>query len=345
MRIVQLVASPVQGGMEKHVIELSNALAKSGHEVILLTDPSYGPFIDAGVRLIPFNYKRSRYSPRLLCSLLSRLKQLAPDIVHCHGSKAAQLVSTLRFALRTPTVATVHGIKKRLQFLRHFDAIIGVSRHITQRLPYGSGAITIYNGIRPPEALSLPEQNRLKQSLNIPLDEFLWVAVGRLAPVKGFDFLIKALQQVEGHLLLVGDGPERAALEALSVSLGVRQRITFAGHRHDAPQLLQCADQVVISSLREGFSYVFLEAMLTQTPVISTDVPVANELLPTELICQPGNCDALATLMRRVQCSPVDLHKIMADCAAHMTLDNMTRAVLDVYRRLQPQNTLQASHE
>ena len=334
MRVVQLVASPVQGGMEKHVIELSNALAKSGHDVILLTDPSYAPFINEDIQLVPFHYQRSRYSPRLLLSLLKTLKKLAPDIVHCHGSKAAQLVSTLRFAMPATTVATVHGIKKRLQFLRHFDAVIGVSQHITRMLPPGTNALTIYNGIQTPEVLSRTERSRLKQSLNIPPDEFLWVAVGRLAPVKGFDLLVTALQQVSGHLLLVGDGPERTALEARSESLGIRQRITFAGHRHDAQRLLQCADQVVISSLREGFSYVFLEAMLTRTPVISTDVPVANEILPAELICKTGSSDALATLMRQVQGSPVDLTEIMNDCAAHMTLDNMALAVGELYWRL-----------
>ncbi len=345
MRVVQLVASPVQGGMEKHVIELSNALATAGHEVMLLTDSSYAPFIHEGVKLIPFNYQRSRYSPGLLFSLLKTLQKLSPDIIHCHGSKAAQLVSTLSSALHAPRVATVHGIKKRLKFLRRFNAVIGVSKYIARRLPHVPNAVTIYNGIRTPKIISPSEQARLKQSLNIAPDDFLWVAVGRLASVKGFDLLLEAMQQVDGHLLLLGDGPERASLEAQAESLGIRQHVTFAGHRDDAQQLLQCADQVVISSLREGFSYVFLEAMLTRTPVISTDVPVANEILPAELICKTGSSDSLAALMQRTQRSPVDLSKTMADCAEHMTLDNMARSVQELYRRLQPQDKQQAPHE
>ncbi|GAA0697899.1 glycosyltransferase family 4 protein [Marinobacterium maritimum] len=331
--------------MEKHVIELSNALAAAGHEVVLLTDPSYAPFIQEGVELIPFNYQRSRYSPRLLFSLLKALRKLDPEIIHCHGSKAAQLVSTLDSALHVPMVATVHGIKKRLKFLRRFDAVIGVSKHITRMLSHTPNAVTIYNGIRTPEIISRSEQARLKQSLSIAPDDFLWVAVGRLAPVKGFDLLLEAMPQVDGHLLLLGDGPERASLEAQAESLGIRPRITFAGHRDDAQRLLQCADQVVISSLREGFSYVFLEAMLTRTPVISTDVPVANEILPPELICKTGSSDALAALMQRVQRSPVDLTGIMTDCAEHMTLDNMARSVQELYRHLLPQDKQQAPHE
>jgi len=341
MRVVQLVASPLQGGMEKHVVELSNSLAKYGHEVILLADQSYRQLITEGVQLIPFNYKRSRYSPRLLLTLLRTLKKLAPDIIHCHGSKAAQLVSAVRFALPAPTVATVHGIKKRLRLLRHFDAVIGVSRHITRMLPPGPNRVTIYNGIQTPKIISLPERNQLKQNLSIPSNEFLWAAVGRLVPVKGFDILIKALQQVDGHLLIIGDGPERTSLEALSESLGIRQRTTFAGHRDDAQQLMQCADQIVISSMREGFSYVFLEAMLTHTPIISTDVPVANEILPPELICEIGNSIALGSLMKRVRNSPVDLTSIMSDCEERMRLDNMARSVETLYLRLKPNDNQQ----
>lgn len=334
MRVALLVASPVQGGMEKHVIELANTLATLAHEVILIADASYAPHLNKSVQLTQFNYRRSRHNPFMLLSLLRTLKALDADIIHCHGSKASQMVSLLRPLLSTPVVATVHGIKKRLGFLTRFDAAIGVSHHITQMLPDQCNAVTIYNGMIPPVMLSQVERDRLKQSLGLPESDFLWVTVGRLAPVKGIDLLIKAMPQVEGHLLIVGDGPDRAALEGLVQTLGLSARVTFAGHRNDAQQLLQCADQVVISSLREGFSYVFLEAMLSKTPVISTDVPVANEILPPHCLCKTGDSRALAELMRQAQASPSDLSAIMARCAESMTLEKMVRSVETLYRQV-----------
>lgn len=334
MRVVLLVASPVQGGMEKHVIELANTLATLAHEVVLIADTSYAPHLHTSVQLTPFNYQRSRHNPLMLLSLLRTLKALNADIIHCHGSKASQMVSLLRPLLHVPVVATVHGIKKRLGFLTHFDAAIGVSHHITQMLPQQCHAVTIYNGLVPPDILSQAERAQLKQSLGLPESDFLWVTVGRLAPVKGIDLLIQAMPQVEGHLLIVGDGPDRAALEHLVQTLGLSARITFAGHRDDAQQLLQCADQVVISSLREGFSYVFLEAMLSKTPVIATDVPVANEILPLHCLCKTGDRRALAELMQHAQTSPSDLSTVMAKCSASMTLDNMAKSVETLYQQV-----------
>ncbi len=110
------------------------------------------------------------------------------------------------------------------------------------------------------------------------------------------------------------------------------------GQREDVPRLLASSDAVVISSRREGFSYVFCEALFCHSRVLSTDVPIPNELLPSELIV-PIN-DA-AILRQRLQSLLQTRHEWAALMeAAHqfasknLTLEAMGRKTIDVYERL-----------
>ncbi len=218
--------------------------------------------------------------------------------------------------------------------MKNFHHIIGVSNYIKNRLPKSWISTTIYNGIEKPKIITSSHKEKIKSSLNIPSSSFLWVAVGRLVPVKGFDQIIKAMQQVNGHLILVGDGPEYSHLQELIETLSLGSRVTLTGHRNDAQEIIQCADQLIISSLREGFSYVFLEAMLTHTPVIASDVPVANEVLPKELIYPIGNHEELAKLMNRALSQPYNLKDIMDNCNTLMTLDSMVKATYNLYLKV-----------
>ncbi len=110
------------------------------------------------------------------------------------------------------------------------------------------------------------------------------VGVGRLETVKGFDVLIRALGElcrggVDFRARLVGDGSERAALEALAHSEGVSGRVEFLGHRDDVSALLAEADLYVAPSHREGLSNAVLEAMGAALPIVATRVGGNPELL------------------------------------------------------------------
>lgn len=334
MKVVQLVASPKQGGMEKHVVELSNGINQLNTEVVVIADKSFAPYLNKSIKLIEIDFKRSRYNPFLLISILRLIKKINPDIIHCHGGKASQIISLLKPLLKYKCISTIHGIKKNVGYLKNFHHIIGVSNYIKNRLPKSWISTTIYNGIEKPKIITSSHKEKIKSSLNIPSSSFLWVAVGRLVPVKGFDQIIKAMQQVNGHLIIVGDGPEYSHLQELIETLSLGSRVTLTGHRNDAQEIIQCADQLIISSLREGFSYVFLEAMLTHTPVIASDVPVANEVLPKELIYPIGNHEELAKLMNRALSQPYNLKDIMDNCNTLMTLDSMVKATYNLYLKV-----------
>jgi len=102
------------------------------------------------------------------------------------------------------------------------------------------------------------------------------LAVGRLQRQKGFDFLIDAfarLRTSSARLVLVGDGPDRAALEEQVRWLGLGDRVTFAGYASNPAEWMAKADLFVLSSRWEGFGHVIVEAMAAGAPVVAVDCP------------------------------------------------------------------------
>jgi glycosyltransferase involved in cell wall biosynthesis len=132
--------------------------------------------------------------------------------------------------------------------------------------------------------------------------------VGRMVPYKGVDILLHALTGVDARLVLVGDGPERAAWQQLAVDLGLQHRVHFWGEvaQTDLTALYHACDCFVLPSVTraEAFGMVQLEAMACGKPVISTllptGVPWVNRDGETGLVVQPQNVPALRTALARL---------------------------------------------
>lgn len=112
------------------------------------------------------------------------------------------------------------------------------------------------------------------------VDGPLLVSAGALIPLKGQALVIEALRELpEATLILVGDGPERARLDALARPLGPRVRILGNRPHEDLPGLLAAADAMVLPSEREGLANVWVEALACGTPLVITDVGGAREVV------------------------------------------------------------------
>jgi glycosyltransferase involved in cell wall biosynthesis len=112
------------------------------------------------------------------------------------------------------------------------------------------------------------------------VDGPLLASVGALIPLKGQRLIVEALKaHSEATLLLIGDGPERAALEALARPLG--NRVRFLGNRPhgEIPALVAAADVMVLPSEREGLANAWVEALACGTPLVITDVGGAREVV------------------------------------------------------------------
>jgi glycosyltransferase involved in cell wall biosynthesis len=138
-----------------------------------------------------------------------------------------------------------------------------------------------------------------------------------------------AAARPDARFVIVGDGPLRGALEAQVAALGLGDRVTLTGVRHDVPALLARADLVVFSSDWEGLPLVALEALAAGTPVLSTPVEGMREL-PVTVV----PADELASGIVDLLADPARLAALGADGREHVAARYPVAAMLDAYEAL-----------
>ncbi|HHS88813.1 MAG TPA: glycosyltransferase, partial [Rhodobacteraceae bacterium] len=282
--ICQIVAEPYHpGGLEKHFIEMCNGLSRD-QAVHAIAHESYRRHLDDTVVFHPLDLSRSRRHPLMLWQLIQLLRSIDARVVHAHAKKAGYMLSRVARFIPQQSVITLHNLTLARPWMKRVDGVICVSKTIADTLP-GLPTHVVYNGIATPPPAA---------SFHYPTPKPNVLAAGRLAPAKGFDLLIQAVAEIDNvQLHLAGQGDELARLQAMAGALGITDRVHFLGYRDDLPVWVEAADLVVISSRREGFSYVFAEALLAATPVVSTDVPVPCEFLPQAFIVPIDDAGAL----------------------------------------------------
>ncbi len=288
MKICQVIASYGEGGLEKHVRELTQQMVAAGHEVTVFGDRRFLTTLSDGVVRVPVPFHLSRRNPLLLWELFIKLRTCRCDVIHAHANKAASLVALLKRWLRSPTIGTLHNMKRDVRPFRRLDHVVTVSRQLAQPLPAAQVSV-VYNGVDEPEF----ERIDLRTSYDLPADRPVLCAVGRLVTAKGFDVLLDAIDGLPVSLVIAGEGPERSHLQQRVARLSSATCVRLLGHKDNIPSLMASADAVIIASRREGFSYVFNEALFCNVKILSTDVPVANEVLPRRLIVPVDNAAVL----------------------------------------------------
>ncbi|MEX0605672.1 MAG: glycosyltransferase [Marinobacter sp.] len=301
LTIALIIATPgtTWGGMETHTLNLAEVLIRRGHTLHILAHEAYRTRFNTPLHFHPLPFHLSRRNPWLKFRLSNVLKSLKAGIHHAQGYKAAYLLGEIKASVTASRVGTVHGVKSSHRGYSRMDGIISVNRAIHERLEHPRKKL-IYNGTA--------EHTDPRRSPNAPLatapSPFTgpgphWVAVGRLEPVKGFERLIRAwgLARPEGHLTIIGDGSERGALETLIRAHSLEQTVTLTGYQNNVGDWLRHACGCIISSDREGFSYVLIEALQAGCPVISTPVNGSLDLLPPKSLADNFSPEALAELV------------------------------------------------
>ncbi|GAA5482235.1 glycosyltransferase [Haloferula sargassicola] len=338
LRICHVLASVGEkGGLEKNVIELANRQAELGHEVSAVADETMRAYFSDKVNFVPHPMSGGRLNLFNLRALQRRIVSTKAEIVHAHANKAGQMVRWIRRGLgNMKRVATVQNIKRSAKPFRDYDAVITASAQVRDSLG-GIPATVIWNSIEPP-----PEGTKeAALATNPPWlggGEPVFCTVGRLVPAKGMDLLLEAMAQVPGFKLwLVGDGLQRPELEEIIAKHGLTERVWMAGHRDDAVGLMGCADLFVVASRNEGGPYTLAEALHMKVPCLSTKVGFAPEFLPEEALMETHSVDELVRGLRFALEKPDELRERMAGAyqlvAGEVTLEAMTRKVLEVYRR------------
>lgn len=152
----------------------------------------------------------------------------------------------------------------------------------------------------------------LRSELGIGDGRPVLLNVGMLIPLKGQLQLIEMMELLAddlptARLLLVGDGPDRTALEARIATSPAGDRIRLLGHRHDVPDLMRVADALISASLSEGFGLTMLEAMGASLPTIGVRVPAFRDFVDegvTSELVDEQDASQLAGAVRRVFSDP-----------------------------------------
>lgn len=244
---------------------------------------------------------------QLLRAVTTHLKEIRPHILHSHRYKEHILGAFAGRSSHNPlTVQTYHGLEENLPGWAGLkmnlynginvavgkmaaDGIVGVSSEITNILErrYPSADVCcIRNGIDLARVVPTVERSATRAQLGIAPDAFVVGAVGRLMPIKGFQYLIEAFAQLrkqhrlqESKLVIVGDGPLRAGLGQCVESHGLSHDVEFLGIRTDVYNVMNACDVFALSSLHEGVPMVLLEAMALGVPIVASHVGGIPEIL------------------------------------------------------------------
>ncbi len=334
MKICQIVASSGLGGLEKHVCDLSGELARSEH-VTLIAPAALKPYVPSNVRFISMDFERSRYNPFLIKELVEYVRKGQFDIVHAQANKAVCLLAKMSAFINNKTIGTIHNShKKKGKAFKKIDHVIAVSQEAGSRIDPSLPVTVIYNGIDVSLQRSVLTRDQVLIEFGLSAKRPLLCSVGRLVQAKGFDLLLEAVKELDVNLIILGDGELKKQLQATIDQFNLSDKVVLAGHRKDVMSILNGVDGMVIASRNEGFSYVFVEAILSGVPVISTDVST-KEFLPDELIMSKTvdsirakiNCFAFAKEEWLEHMQPVFLR------AQHeLTLAAMGQKTLSVYQ-------------
>lgn len=294
-RVMQLVLSLSPGGTERLVIEIVRALSQRIDFVVCcLDEPGAWASELAAIDVPVVSLARTPgFQPRLAMRLARLLKQHRVDVVHCHHYSPyvyGLLASILKPGVQI--IFTEHGklsdagpsAKRKLInpiLSRRPGRLCAVSADLKQHMiaeGFPARRLSVlYNGIDPGERPTAAQRHAARVELGIPDDAFVAGTVGRLDPVKNLPLLLQAQallrdQHAHARVVIVGDGSERAALEAKAAELGISDSVCFAGYRQDVRFLMSAFDVYVNCSTYEGVSLTILEAMASALPVVATPV-------------------------------------------------------------------------
>jgi glycosyltransferase involved in cell wall biosynthesis len=191
-------------------------------------------------------------------------------------------------------------------------------------------------------------RNAFRRELELE-NAFLWLAAGRLDPVKGYPTLIEAMVQVPEPSLLViaGAGPLESELRSLSSAFGLERRVRFLGFEPDVRRWMQAADGFVLSSRIEGLPMSLLEAAACTVPAVATDVPGTREVIlrgETGSLAEAGSPSALAAAMTAMMETSPEERRAMGERARRRVVDHFSLETVlglweDFYQDLLGKNT------
>jgi len=353
-------AGGVRHGVTTYLLHVLPLLADAGIEltVCFLREPH--PAADElrarGIRPVFFN--AGKWDPTVALRIAGLARRRGVRLLHATGVKGTLIARIAARVIGVRTLLHVHDLNDpgtvlgALQRLtaQPTDAAVCVSQAVCDLAVTGyhvrpERVRVARNGI-PVEELrraGAGAGDRVRAELDIGPGRPVLAIIGRLHPVKGHRALLSMLPAIlrgcpEALLLVIGDGPERAACEALARSLGISQHVRFLGKRGDVPRLLSAIDLVLMPSQSEGLGLAAIEALAAARPVVAFAVGGLPEVVVDGVngrLVPPGDCEAFASAVvetLRDTARRLSYARGAASSAQHFGVEAHVRRLIDCYR-------------
>lgn len=356
MTIIQILPALNTGGVETGVVDLAARLAKAGHRSVVISNGGrlVKQIEEAGVKhySLPVHDKNPLMVLKMIPLVAKILRQEKADIVHAR-SRAPAIIGY--YAARRSSavfITTCHGYYSRRLF--SFSGVMGwgkfviaisqvIAKHMMDNfgVPYKRIKL-VYRGVD-------LDKFKYRQPEDLPKREFTIGIIGRLSPIKGHAYFLRAVSKIikmvpRLKVLIVGDAPpdklrHRHELEDLVRRLGLGRYVEFLGRRNDIPEILSKLDVLVLATTtQEGFGRVIIEAFAAGVPVVATSVGGVTEIMrngDNGLLVPPGDSQAMSEAIIRLlkdrRLSAELAQKARKDAEDKYTLEKMVNDTVKVY--------------
>lgn len=357
-----------KGGLENGLVNLINGLDRGRFEHVVYTMRALGPNVDrlpGNVRVLCMG-KRDSDFPLQVPKLVRAIREVDPHVVHSRNWGTVEAVAAARWVRSCAVVHSEHGLEtkanakepwRRTRFRRMAfelaDRVLAVSYQLRElharRTGFAAGRIeVIHNGVDGARFFPDPvARSRMRAELGIADDEFCMGCVGNLLPVKDHMTAFQAVAKIADalprwRLVIAGEGPERARLEAfLAANPRCKSHISLLGLQDRIPALLNALDLYLLPSVSEGICNSLLEAMSTGLPVIATETggnPEVVEHGKSGLLFPPGDTSKLAEQLLILESRPTMRTQLAQGAIRRVrdefSMDTMIRNYTGLYESL-----------
>lgn len=322
IKVVFLIATMQIGGQEQYLRQQITNMDQAKFEPILCCLKGPGPLADrvreANIKIFS-GFQHFKYDFVTLWRFARFLFQEKPDILYLFDLRSVLFIGRLAARLaRVPVCVAAshrtnhHGSGRSYSMLDR--ALIPLTDHFIAAAEAHRQSLVRNDGLRPEKITAIHNgvdlsrlENDLRfkvtrEDLGVPAEAKIIGAVVRLSPEKSLDILLESSAQVmeripETHLVIVGDGPDRARLISRAGELGIIEKVHFLGFRKIVAPIVSLFDVFALSSATETFSAATLEAMALGVPVVVTDVGSMAEMVVhgvTGYLVPPGDAGGLA---------------------------------------------------
>ncbi len=359
MRILQILPSLNDGGVERGTVDSNRLYVAAGHESWVVS--AGGKHVaqieaDGGHHVtVEVRSKNPLSAPFRMLALRKVLRQIKPDVIHFRSRVPGWLTLWANRAkdLRIPTVSTMHGLNHPCFYssvMVRADKVISVSTagaaYAREHYPWvpEDRLTVIPRGVDvetfDPDRLDAAWMAEFKAKFGLE-GKFVAAAIGRVSSLKGVDVLIRAVAELKDAMpqmvALVVGGPQKnqenymESLHTLAEELGVKDRVIFAGSQKKIPEIDALSDVVCSCNVRkpESFGRTVAEALALNTPVVAAAHGGVLDIIrdgKDGYLVPPGDAKALAAALQKIATTTFTglrehiVETFTAECMAKTTL-------------------------